>query len=252
MLPSKASFGDGLGARVVTCCSLSVAAYLAAVTSFGSYTLIPSGIQGIALLLTVDGEKESAGSGIQLSLTNVGHPYDILQDIDVIVHHYLQSGRIALAVRVGDCVTAGQGVHAGQLATIVSQLVHHCCAYVKPRAVPLLHIDVLPDSVPPCPVDEHVSVSQTILTVSALLSAASSMYIHSVISASSWLTSQSSLLTSCTLFCRGYPHRMLLLLQFFRIASLHESGVYVVRWKSFDPAPARLILSWSFAVGSSS
>ena len=80
--------------------------------------LIPSGIQGIALLLAVDGEKESAGSGIQLSLTDVGLPFDILQDIDVIVHHYLQSGRIALDVRVRDCVTAGQGMHAGQLATI--------------------------------------------------------------------------------------------------------------------------------------
>ncbi len=45
-------------------------------------------------------------------------------------------------------------MHAGRLATLVSQLVH-CCAYA------LLHLDVLPDSLPPCPVDEqdeHVSV----------------------------------------------------------------------------------------------
>ena len=36
-----------------------------------------------------------------------------------------------------------------------------------------------------------------------------------------------------------------LFLGFFRIASLHGSGALGVRWKSFDPAPARLILSWS-------
>ena len=37
----------------------------------------------------------------------------------------------------------------------------HCYAYVKHRAVPLLHLDFLIDSLPPCPVDdqdEHVSV----------------------------------------------------------------------------------------------
>ena len=45
--------------------------------------------------------------------------------------------------------------------------------------------------------------------------------------------------------------KRLLLLEFFRISSLHGSGVLDTGWKSFDEAPARLILSWSFAVGSS-
>ena len=61
---------------------------------------------------------------------------------------------------VGDGVTAWQGVHAGQLATLVPQLVYRW-AYVKHRPVPLLHLDVLPDSLPPCPVyeqDENASV----------------------------------------------------------------------------------------------
>ena len=31
----------------------------------------------------------------------------------------------------------------------------HCCTYVKHRPVPLLHLDVLPDNLPPCPVDEQ-------------------------------------------------------------------------------------------------
>ena len=67
--------------------------------------LRPSGIHGIGLLLTVDGKKESAGSGLQLSLTDVRLPYDIVQAIDVIVHQYLQSGLLALALWVGDGVT---------------------------------------------------------------------------------------------------------------------------------------------------
>ena len=33
--------------------------------------------------------------------------------------------------------------------------------------------------------------------------------------------------------------RRLLFFEFFRIASLHGSGVLGVRWKSFDPVPAR-------------
>ena len=45
-------------------------------------------------------------------------------------------------------------MHAGQLATLVPQLVY-CCPYVKHRPVPLLHLDVLPDSLPPGPVDEQ-------------------------------------------------------------------------------------------------
>ena len=76
LLSSKASFGDGLGARVVAGCCLSVAASLAAVASFGSFTstYIPNGIMGIGLLLTVDGDKESADSGLQLSLTDASLP----------------------------------------------------------------------------------------------------------------------------------------------------------------------------------
>ena len=40
--------------------------------------------------------------------------------------------------------------------------------------------------------------------------------------------------------------RILLFLELFRIAFLHGSGVLGVRWKSFDPAPARLVVfrSW--------
>ena len=84
----------------------------------------------------------------------------LLPTPDVIDHQYFQSGLLSLAVRVGDGGTAGQGVHAGQLATLASQLVH-CCAYGKRRVVPLLNMDVLPDILPPCPVyeqDEHDSV----------------------------------------------------------------------------------------------
>ena len=114
----------------------------------------------------------------------------------------------------------------------------------------------LPDILPLCPEDEqdeHVSVVTSdpnhLCTGSCGLQ---HITIHSVMSASSPVTRQSSLLTSCTLFCTGYPHRMLarrlLLLEFSRIDSLHGSGMLGVRWKSFDPAPARLILSWSFAV----
>ena len=55
-------------------------------------------------VLNVDGEKESAGSDLQLSLTNVRLPCDILQAIDVIVHQYLQSGLLSLGVSVGDDV----------------------------------------------------------------------------------------------------------------------------------------------------
>ena len=75
LLPSKALFGDGLGEHVVAGCCLSVAAFIAVVASFRSCVhLIPSGIQGIGLLLTVEGEKQSAGSGLQLSLTDVRLP----------------------------------------------------------------------------------------------------------------------------------------------------------------------------------
>ena len=80
--------------------------------------------------------------------------------------------------------------------------------------------------------------SQTILTISALLAAVSIIWLQSEMSASSWVTRQSSLLTSCTLFCRGHQHRMLarrlLFLEFFRIASLNGSGELGVRWRSFD------------------
>ena len=59
-----------------------------------------------------------------------------------------------------------------------------------------------------------------------------------------------------TLFCSRYPQMMLvnrlLLLEFFRIASLHTIGVLGIRRKSLDPLRARLIPPWSFAVGSSS
>ena len=44
----------------------------------------------------------------------------------------------------------------------------------------------------------------------------------------------------------------LLFLEFFRIDSLHGSGVFGVRWRSFDSASASPVLLWSFAVGSSS
>ena len=61
---------------------------------------------------------------------------------------------------IGDGVTALYGVHVGQLATLAPQPVH-CCAYVDHRAIPLRRLDVLPDNLPLCPVDEqdeHVSV----------------------------------------------------------------------------------------------
>ena len=62
----------------------------------------------------------------------------------VIVHQYFQSGLLSLAVRIGDCVTVGQGVHAGELATLAPHLVH-CAAYGKHPIVPLLHLDIRPD-----------------------------------------------------------------------------------------------------------
>ena len=66
-------------------------------------------------------------------------------------------------------------MHAGQPDILASQLVH-CCAYGKHRAVSLLHLDVLPGILPPCPVDEQdVHGSVVTLTVSALLAAASSI-----------------------------------------------------------------------------
>ena len=40
LLPSKASFGDGLGACVISGCCLSVEASLAAVASFGSLYIL--------------------------------------------------------------------------------------------------------------------------------------------------------------------------------------------------------------------
>ena len=44
----------------------------------------------------------------------------LLPTPDVIVHQYFQSGCLSLAVRVGDRGRVGQGVHAGQLATLAS------------------------------------------------------------------------------------------------------------------------------------
>ena len=58
-----------------------------------------------------------------------GHPFGRLW-VDGL--KYFQSGLLSLVVRVGDGLTVGQGVHAGQLATIASHLVH-CCVYVKLR-----------------------------------------------------------------------------------------------------------------------